>query len=648
MATSSVKSFNKTPGTFGASAHIATPSVTSLVARDNVNSLAVLPTALLLVYDASGTPQQCRALLDSGSMATFVTESLVQKLSLHRSHSKISVGGLASSEAGITKGKVTCTIASRFSSQNELVVNALILNKITAVVPTSFINLKNDFVEFAKALEFADSSFNEPLPIDMLIGADYFFDVITGQRLTFANTTFAQHTILSWVMSGKIETFKSDAKQCADSVISMHATLSLDQQLKRFWEIEDIPNQVILTSNEKRTENLFASTHSISSDGKISVLLPFKDEVSELGNSINSAISRMKHMELRFTRNPKLKVDYHKFMQEYLDLGHMTLIPEHEIAIRDSKHFYLPHHAVVKEDSTTTKLRVVFDGSCQTSSKVSLNDNLMKGAVLQEDIFSLITRFRRHKYGLSADIEKMYRQILVHPEHRDYQRIIWRWDANKPMDHYRLNTVTYGTTAGSFLAIRALQEVANRHQDNFPRAAEIIRNDFYVDDLMTGSGSVKDLKEIQRQLNHVLSSHSLNLRKWTSNCREISTIQRNLEIRDTDQVYNKVLGIYWNPANDSFSFKVCLPSSGLTTKRKLLSDTARIFDPLGWLSPATITLKVMFQELWSPGLNVSWDDSLPTEIADRWANIRSTFHLLETIEIPRWLQTLNHNRNTWF
>ena len=97
-------------------------------------------------------------------------------------------------------------------------------------------------------------------------------------------------------------------------------------------------------------------------------------------------------------------------MKEYEKLGHMELVKDEENEI-EGETCYLPHHAVRKEYSTSTKLRVVFDASCKTQSGVSLNDILLKGPVIQDDITYILARFRTHKYVLSADVEKMYRQI---------------------------------------------------------------------------------------------------------------------------------------------------------------------------------------------------------------------------------------------
>ena len=102
----------------------------------------------------------------------------------------------------------------------------------------------------------------------------------------------------------------------------------------------------------------------------------------------------------------------------------MEEVPAADVDCPPNKCFYLPYHCVFKEDSTTTKLRVVFDGSEKTTNRVSINDALMVGPVVQDDLFSIINRIRFYRIALSGDIEKMYRQIGLRQEDRDFHRLL--------------------------------------------------------------------------------------------------------------------------------------------------------------------------------------------------------------------------------
>lgn len=147
-----------------------------------------------------------------------------------------------------------------------------------------------------------------------------------------------------------------------------------------------------------------------------------------IGDVSSVALRRFRSLERRLDHDELLKTQYAGFMREYLELGHMRRVENRESTNSDPA-FYLPHHAVFKESSSTTKLRVVFDGSCQSPSGISLNDALMVGPVVQQDLLSIILRFRTLPYVFCADIVKMYRQILVHESQLRLQRIFWREDS---------------------------------------------------------------------------------------------------------------------------------------------------------------------------------------------------------------------------
>lgn len=116
----------------------------------------------------------------------------------------------------------------------------------------------------------------------------------------------------------------------------------------------------------------------------------------------------------------------------------------------DEEGYYISHHPVFKDSSFTTKLRVVFDASAKSSTGISLNQVLMVGPIILDGIFELVLRFHRHAYVMSADIKKMFRQFLVRPEGRRFQRILWCYDENEPLRTYQLNTITDGTLSAPF------------------------------------------------------------------------------------------------------------------------------------------------------------------------------------------------------
>lgn len=96
------------------------------------------------------------------------------------------------------------------------------------------------------------------------------------------------------------------------------------------------------------------------------------------------------------------------------------------------------------------------------------------GPVVQEDLFSILLRFRQHRYVISADIKQMYRQILIREDQRKFQRILWRDQDTSEICEYQLNTITYGMSSAPYLATRALQQIAKNHIKDYPIACDTI------------------------------------------------------------------------------------------------------------------------------------------------------------------------------
>ncbi|GFY41483.1 integrase catalytic domain-containing protein [Trichonephila inaurata madagascariensis] len=204
---------------------------------------------------------------------------------------------------------------------------------------------------------------------------------------------------------------------------------------------------------------------------------------------------------------------YSEFLEEYESLGHMQRIPDN---CYSPINYYLPHHGVLKSQNNSTKLRVVFDGSAPTTSGRSLNDILLSGRV-QEDVFNIMLRFRKHKIVLTADIKQMFRQILIDPTQRNLLRIFWKnkhWE--RPIE-YELNTVNYAP----FLATLVIKQLCLDESGAFPLAAEITLSDIYMDDIVTGCENIENAKILKNQLIKMFKTCGMTLHKWNSNNSEL-------------------------------------------------------------------------------------------------------------------------------
>jgi hypothetical protein len=117
---------------------------------------------------------------------------------------------------------------------------------------------------------------------------------------------------------------------------------------------------------------------------------------------------------------------------------------------------------------------------------------------------------------------------VIHPQGQDLQRILWRYSSEKPIQEYRLTTVTYWTSSVPFLATRCLKKLADDNQDQYPRADQVLRNYLYVDDLLSGTSAVKESIMVQQEISSLLQTAGFTLRKWAFNHSTfLDTIQKN-------------------------------------------------------------------------------------------------------------------------
>ncbi|XP_046145628.1 uncharacterized protein LOC114881980 [Osmia bicornis bicornis] len=350
-------------------------------------------------------------------------------------------------------------------------------------------------------------------------------------------------------------------------------------------------------------------------------------------------------LEQRLFKQLNLESQYHDFLSEYLSMGHMERVEE-EQALNLSA-IYIPHHPVVRLSSSTTKLRVVFNASAKTPSGKSLNDHLMIGPKLQRDLAAIILRWRLFRYVYTADIAKMFRQILINPADADYQRILWRSHRDQPIFSYRLLTVTYGLASAPYLAIKVLDQLALDEGSNFPAAIPVLQDSIYVDDAIFGADEIHTLRDIRNQLVDLMRRGGFQLRKWAANAAELF---ENISIEEHESASDrplgedeslKVLGVTWTPSKEAFHFHIdaCLPAK--YTKRSILSIISNIFDPLGWASPVIIVAKIMLQELWL--LKKDWDEEIPIDFCKKWYEYCERLPQLSEVRMPRWTGARNSN-----
>lgn len=585
----------------------------------------ILSTAIILIKDNTNNLQPCTVLLDSCSQSNLITKSLATKLGLKFVNVDCTITGINDTTIKYSHA-VNTEIKSRVNEYRNKLSFIVVENLPSISIPHT---TKLNNLSFPKNIQLADPEFSKVRKIEAIIGMGIFYKLLCVGQVPINNSQLVlQKTRFGWVLGGEIN------NRISKNIVCNLTLENLNHQLTKFWELEEINPTKELSVEERDCENHYVqNVVRDESTGRYTVKLPFNEHKDKLGESYSIALRRFLNLENSLLKNNERKRAYVEFLREYENLNHMSK------QLDDDKNgYFLPHHGVFKQSSVTTKLRVVFDAASKTNSGYSLNDALMLGPNIQDDLLDIILRFRLYHYVVTADIEKMYRQVVVDVADRKYQKILWRENENDSVKIYTLNTLTQGTKSASFLATRVIKQLALDEIKEFPKASQVLIKDCYVDNILTGSRTKKELQVLCTDLSKLTLKGGFNLRQWGSND---SSIIEGLVEKSNDAYFSlntdetvKVLGLQWNAQRDTIIYTIHNPENQLLiNKRNILSLIAKLFDPLGLLGPVIIKAKLIMQRLWL--LRIDWDESLPIEIHTAWRTYYNELAFLNNIEFSR-------------
>lgn len=602
QTTASAQAHESTPASATPSAETAasqTAAVAQIATPVRSQTTVILATAVVCIEDIFGQPVSCRAFLDSGSTVSFITEELVNRLGLKRKTFKTTIHGVNDKESTCNH-LVTSVVSSRLSKYSTL-QEFVVTRKIVGDLPIQKITTKE--FQLPPVEQLADPEFGSPAKVDILLGAEVFFEILTGAKCKISDNLWRYPSEFGDIIAGGFG--KSNIQH------SYTAIDELKSLIQRFWECEIVGLKTNWSVEERQAENHYVEHVKHRDDNHYELALPFNEKKSLLGQTDHMAKKLFLFNETRRIRFPDKNEAYRKVMQELIEMGHMELV---ENVPNDG--CYLTHHMVTKLESLSTKYRVVFDASKPTSSGVALNDTLLIGPSIQAEIFCHLIRWREFAIGITSDIAKMYRMIYIRPEDRKYQMIFWRNSQQEELQTYQLTTVTFGTSSAPFQAIRTLKQLAIDNQILHPEASSKFENNFSVDDYVDSVESVEKAHLTKSQMIDLAGKGGFKLTKWTSNCA-------NLEDESMkSQAKVNILGVPWVKDSDMIYVDFShIKIHEKISRSTILSEIAQLFDPLGLAAPVVLKAKTIMQELWQIA-NVSWTDELPEEFVDKWHEFR--------------------------
>ena len=365
--------------------------------------------------------------------------------------------------------------------------------------------------------------------------------------------------------------------------------------------------------------------------------LPWRGDHPVLPNNKEGSLRRLGSLNKRLERQ-NLTSEYEEIIEDQKKAGVVERADEPCVGGRE---FYIPHKPVVQATAESTKLRVVYDASARAfDGAPSLNDSLHAGPPLQNKLWSVLVRGRFNPVAINGDLQKAFLQVRVRETDRDAMRFHWRREEHSPLETLRFTRAVFGLASSPFLLGGVIEVHLNSWEEKEPELVAKIRKELYVDDLISGSTTVHKTRELKDKASAIFKDACFHLHKWHSNVPELESAQSPKQEGEPTYAkqqlgvpqgeFSSVLGLPWNKEHDLLSITV--PSEkAMLTKRGILAKLAKIYDPLGLVSPETLSGKLIYRA--ACDTKRAWDAELPRDLAKAWIKWESG--LPQWFDVPR-------------
>ncbi|XP_075247137.1 uncharacterized protein LOC142340448 [Convolutriloba macropyga] len=559
------------------------------------------------------------ALIDPGSQFTFILDKITEFLALPCEDQKATTLQYLNTEHDMPLSKISeqVTVAPYENLDQKFQITTTYSTPCLNVAPanTFELNQLSDAFKELRHIHFLEIAEGK---IGALLGINTFafthpVEVIPATK----NQPFGVKTRLGWTLAGEYERVQKQHKQRSHQQKQYVYHVSrrssddqpLDELLEQFWKIEAEGTQPKHeTTNPVDKEALDILNKTISYNGeRYEIGLPWKKPL-RIENNYFAALSQLKSLQKRLSKDLQLKELYEQTLTT--DLRKFYVKPVEMQQPEPEKIWYLPHHPVVNPNKPG-KVRRVANAAAKFRGQ-SLNSNLITGPDSLNNLVGILLRFRENPVAILSDVEGMFMQIAI--RHEDQSALRFLWPNEEMVNQYQFTRLIFGATCSPFCAIFVLNRCAEDNAIEFPKAVNAIKNHFYMDDYIHSLPSIEKAIDTINQTKDSLHKGVFRLTKLVSNKHEAL---RFIEQEDRDELkeINGVLGQKWNTRTDCFRMKTLEHFPGNAseyTQRKMFSLVSTIFDPLGILSPLTIRIKMLLQQVWK--LGKKWDEPLPAEL----------------------------------
>ena len=592
-------------------------------------SVCLLKTAIADI-SADSTTIEGHILFDEGAQRSFITQELADQLQLKPAgYENISVASFGA-QVSTTRRLAIASIHIHTLNKGQIPVTVLVVPKLAAPIRNSVRTHLNK-LSYLRGLPLAHPvTSDENFQISILIGADFYWQFVQD-RVVRGDGPVAVESKLGYLLSGPLPLPVTATS--TSFYVSILSCTTENTHHNSFWQVESTGTNPVAQNPDAKFLQQYMDTHiTLQPDGAYSLKFPWKDNHPLLPSNYAVCARRTRSMAYRLAKTPKLLQVYGAIIDEQERRGFIERV---DCSKQHGSVHYIPHHPVRKE-SSTTPIRIVYDCSCkQSPNSPSLNDCLDPGPPFLNDLCAILLRFRQYNFAFSSDIEKAFLHVHLDETDRDFTRFLWLSnlsDASSSFITFRFKVVLFGATCSPFMLNAALNYHLTKNRSNISQ--DILRN-LYVDNLVSGCHTEGTAMKYFTKSRSLLRSATFNLRSWASNSHCLMNTAVEHQVADTNNPI-KVLGLWWDVQQDLL---IALPKSDTTayanavTKREILKWISSIFDPLGLITPVTISAKLFLQQLWQKELG--WDAELSADLCKTWEEISNNVIQAAEMCFPR-------------
>ncbi len=524
------------------------------------------------------------------------------------------------------------TIELVTESNDTVSLDALVVPKIATPLQNHVPSIRPN-LHYLNGLKLAHPVTSDTrFEISLLIRADYYWQIVQDE-IVRGDGPVAVKSKLGYLLSGPARSIPSLTP--TTNILNVMTSHNIEEfDVERFWTVESLG--IESPSCKEKNPSLEYQNTSITreEDGGYVAAFPWKTEHPPLPSNFNVCERRTRSLARRLAKSPPLLETYGNIIDDQENRGFIERIEPQET--EDAVH-YIPHHPVIK-NSATTPVRIVYDCSCRQSSNTpSLNDCLQVGPPLLTDMCSILLRFRTHRFAFATDIEKAFLHVGLNEHDRNFTRFLWLSNPKDPESQfvtYRFKVVLFGTASSPFMLNATLHHHLDKY--NTPVTADMKEN-LYVDNLLSGCEAESDVLEYYEEARSTMAKGKFNLRAWASNSEQLHSRAAKDNTNDTNSEVC-ILGLRWNPTNDTITLTQNnnnFTETSLMTKRTILQQSAKVYDPLGIITPVTVRARILIQDLWRR--NLPWDTLIPADLQQKWLSIAADIQesVTEHATLPR-------------